>query len=276
MKAGINTLHGVPQQAVGHIMGGAGSGHHLHPYKNSSQQQEVTAGHSPHSGAGGSSPSKGAAVNSPHRSRRARHQRPQERRQRAAAAKEQHQAEPQRSNPEHGASSLQQAGTGWDKVRKVVRGSAMPVKSTKDSVTAALESKSPPPEGNPETRQLKHSESSSGSMSKNTTGPLQYIYSRGGKVAALLAMMGRTGKQEGSISEAQPAPDVAQPDHSDPCDITSPGPENHPGDDPISKFGASQPQAAAGSQVSCSTHWLVCVLTKYVPQGERVQHLHPK
>ena len=265
MRAGINTLHGVPQQAVGHMMGGAGGGHHLPHHKNYSQQQEVTADHSPHKGAGGSSsPIQGAAANSPHRSRRARRQRPQEKRQQAAAAKEQHRAEAQSNNSEHGASSLKQTGTGWNKVRKVVRGSAMPVQSTKDSVTAALESKSPPPQGNPETRQLKHSESSSGSMSKNTTGPLQYIYSRGGKVAALLAMMGRTGKQEERTSEAESAPDVAQPDHSDPCDITSPGPENRPGDDPISKFGASQPRAAAGSQVSCSAHWFICFLVKYV------------
>lgn len=267
MKAGINTLYGVPQQAVGHMMGGAGSGHHLHHYKNYTQQQEVTAG---------SSPSEGAAANSPHRSRRARRQRPQERRQRAAAAKEQHQAEAQRSTSEHGASSLQQTGAGWDKVRKAVRGSATPVKSTKDSITAALESKSPPPEGNPQTRQLKHSESSSGSMSKNTTGPLQYIYSRGGKVAALLAMMGRTGKQEESVSEAESALDVAQPGHRDPCDITSPGPENHPGEDPISKFGASQPQAAAGSQVFCLPHWLMCLLVHCVCQGARMQRLSPK
>lgn len=256
MKAGINTLHGVPQQAVGHMMGGAGGGHH---HKKGSQQ-EATAGHSPHKGRG------------------AGRQRPQDRRHHAARVKEQRQAEAQRSDSEGDSHGLQQNGhastsaahgedrnaddgqnsvrnsAGWDKVRKVVRGSAMPVKPIKDSVTAALESTSPPPEGNPETRQLKHSESSSGSMSKNTTGPLQYIYSRGGKMAAVLAMLGSGGKQEetaGNDVEARPAPKVAQSDPSDSCAITSPGGENHTGDDPVSQFGASKPQQAAGSQVSC-------------------------
>lgn len=275
VKAGINTLHGVPQQAVGHMMGGAGGGHH---HKKGSQQ-EVTAGHSPQKGARDSSPTRGAANNSPHKGRGAGGQRPQDRRHHAARVKEQHQAEAHSSNSERDSHALQQTGhastsaargedrnavdgqgsgqnsAGWDKVRKVVRGSDMPVKPIKDSVTAALESTSPPPEGNPQNRQLKHSESSSGSMSKNTTGPLQYIYSRGGKMAAVLAMLGSKGKHgEGAESdvEARPAVKVAQPDPSDPCGITSPGAENHPGDDLVSQFGACKPQQAAGSQVSCS------------------------
>lgn len=274
MKAGINTLHGVPQQAVGHMMGG---GHH---HKKESQQ-EATAAHSPHQGASDSSPTRGAGHNSPHKGRGARCQRPQDRRQHAARLKEQHEAEAHRGDSGHDLHALQQNGhastsatqgtvaedseadngqdpgqnnAGWDKVRKVVQGSAMPVKPIKDSVTAALESKSPPPEGNPESRQLKHSESSSGSMSQNTTGPLQFIYSRGGKMAAVLAMLGNKWRQEKTAEkdvEAKPAPDVARPDSSDSCEITSSGAEDHPGDDPVSQFGASKPQQAAGRQVFC-------------------------
>ena len=281
VKAGIDTLNGVPQQAVGHMMGGqhhnmmAG---HLH---NKALQQEATASHSPHQGASDSSPTRGSGHNSPHKSRGLRRQRPQDRRQHAARVKAHQQAAAHRSDLEHDSHGLQQGGhastsaalgvvaedsqaddgqdsgqnsAGWDKVRKVVRGSALPLKPVKDSVTAALESTSPPPEGNPESRQLKHSESSSGSMSQNTSGPLQYAYSRGGKMAAVLAMLGRKGKQQETaenVVEARPATETAQPDPINPCEITSRGAENHPGDDPVSQFGASKPQQAAGSQVSC-------------------------
>lgn len=73
-------------------------------------------------------------------------------------------------------------------------------------------------------------------------------------MAAVLAMLGSKGKRgeaAGDDVEAKPAPDAAQPDKNDACEITSPGAENHPGDDPVSQFGASNPQQAAGSQVFC-------------------------
>ena len=275
VKAGINTLHEAPQQAMGHIMGGAGGGH-------GHRKHSATADNSPRNRANDSCPGNRAADSSPQKGKVAGHQRPQERGQQAAKVKQQHRAEAQRSDSEHAATSLQQNGhvstsapdaehskadeqdggqnpSGWVRVRKVVRGSATPVKPTKDSVTAALESTSPPPEGNPDNRRLKHSDSSSGSMSNNTTGPLQYIYSRGGKMAAVLAMLGSKGKREDTDAEGKPAPDVPQPDDSNPCGVTSSGADSHPGDDRVSRFGASQPQQAAGSQVSCLTNCSICM-----------------
>ena len=277
VRAGIDTLHTVPQQAVGHMLGGAGCSH-LHKH-----EQEAAAGDSPHAGAVGNSPHEEAAANSPNKEADgisprmgADHRRPIQKRQHAAMVKQQHRAEARKHESEHSLQHKDHAGTpapddtaatgdskpeeqhggqsasGWGRVRRVMWGSAIPAKAPKDSVTAALESTSLPSEGNPDTRELKHSDSSSGSMSKNTTGPLQYIYSRGGKLAAVLALLGSKGKgkqeesSEGS-SETQPAAGVTQRDDSSPCEITSPGAENRAGDDPISKFGASQPEQAAGS-----------------------------
>ena len=273
MKAGITTLQGVPQQAVGDIMGGAGGSHHSE--KQFKQQATAErAGISPHTGAAG---------NSPRESSKADSHSPSRQKKRAAAAKQRQKRESHRSDAQgaqanaqqaeqqtqtpasdctaDGDAKLQEGGerlAGWDKVRKVVQGSAKATgRPVKDSVTAALESDSPPPEGNPENRQLKHSDSSSGSLSRNTGGPMQYIYSRGGKMAAVLALLGSRGskkeqKEEGDIEAGDAADGVMDPqesDHSDPCDITSPGAMNHPGDDPVSKFGAEKPQKAAGSQV---------------------------
>lgn len=271
MRAGINTLHTVPQQAVGHMMGGAGCSH-LH------KQQEAAAGNSPCDGATANSPHTRADGGSPHRGMEADHRKPIQKQQHAAMVRQRHRAEARKHDSEH---SLQQNGhasihdpddtaehskpdgdqsaSGWARVRQVVRGSATPAKPAKDSVTAALESTSLPPEGNPDRRELKHSDSSSGSMSKNTTGPLQYIYSRGGKMVAVLALLGSKsrGKQAGTAegdAETESAADVTRDDDSSPCEITSPGADNRPGEDPVSKFGASQPQQAAGSvEVSCSS-----------------------
>lgn len=281
----MNTLHTVPQQAVGHMLGGAGCGH-MHK-QGPHAQQEAAAGNSPHAGATANSPSTGAAPNSPHKGADGTspqtgmggdHRRCIQEEQHAAMVKQQHRAEVRKRHSEHSLQQSERAGSptpdhtaaaehskpeeqhggqspsGWDRVRRVVWGSAVPAKPPKDSVTAALESTSLPPEGNPDTRELKHSDSSSGSMSKNTTGPLQYIYSRGGKMAAVLALLGSKAKGRQGESTARSAETEAAADHGDssPCEITSPGAENHSGDDPISKFGASQPEQAAGStEVFC-------------------------
>ena len=296
VKAGVTTLQEVPQQAVGHIMGGAG-GTHRSQKQFKQQVMAERAGVSPHTGAAG---------NSPHETSKADGKITERQKRRAAAAKQRQRHESRSSDARGAQVNAQQAGqqsqtaavnctadgdansqedgerlAAWDKVRKVVRGSATATsKPVKDSVTAALESKSPPPEGNPESRHLNHSDSSSGSMSQNTSGPMQYIYSRGGKMAAVLAMLGSRGskkeqKEEGDLEARDTADGVLHPqesDHSDSCHITSPGAENHPGDDPVSKFGAQRPQKAAGSQVdfdilSCAwrymLHHIACCLVMH-------------
>ncbi len=254
LHAGVNTLQGVPQQAVGHMMGGASGGHH-------SQRQfreQATAD--------------GAAGNSPSRQGQGGAQSPNRKRRHAAAVKRNHNAamaaaDDNKDNQQSGRSeenaaashgsddSLGQASDsanlkGWDKVRKVVKGTQM-TKSSPNSqgTSASLESSSPLPEGNPESRKLKRSSTADGSLSRNTRGPMQYIWSRGGKMAAVLAMMGSRGNK----SQPKPEGDIEGGKEShgnDACDITSNGADNAPGDDPVSKYGAKSPGQAAGTQVS--------------------------
>ena len=273
VKAGVTTLQDVPQQAIGHIMGGAGGG--FHSQKQFQQQAAERAGNSPLKGAAGNSPHHKDKSVSPQRQQR----RVGRRRAGSVAHKDdsegsdgstepnQHQLEAPATGASAANGDEQEAGqklAGWDKVRKVVRGSATTAKPVKDSVAAALESKSPPPQGNPATRHLDHSDSSSGSLSKNTGGPLQYIYSRGGKMAAVLAMLGSMRKKQAETDDiedtAGQAPDAAESDGGDSAEITSHGAQNHSGDDPVSRFGANSPHQAAGSQVSLnpsrSPNWL--------------------
>ena len=273
LHAGAQTLQEVPQQALGHMMGGAGSGLLSRRHLKALATAE-TAGNSPRRSAGnsprrsaGSSPHR-AAGNSPHRnSREGGAKSPQQRRKQKHAAAVQRnaaasvadrasQSEGQSAADQpvlHGSADTQKQADGssglrgWDKVRKAVKGTPILKSRAGDKrKVPSLASSSPPPAANPDTRVLKRDSSSGGSLSKNTTGPMQYMWSRGGKVAAVLAMMGtkQVEIKEGDVEEG------TVPHGNEPCDTTSQGAANAPGDDPVSQAGARDPQKAAGLQVS--------------------------
>ncbi len=259
LHAGVSSLQEVPQQAIGHMMGGVSGGHRSQK-RLAAQATAEAAGSSP-GRAAGHSPHRQGSAKSPQKRRR--HAAAVKRNQNAAAAAAADAPEAQGTDrhmgsdhPESdvhlqdqpdGSSGLR----GWDKVRKVVRGTPM-AKSRGDDdderSVPSLASSSPPPEGNPETRQLKRDSSSGGSLSRNTTGPMQYIWSRGGKMAAVLAMKGSRGNKSYESKEG----DMQQMHVShgnSPCDVTSQGAANAPGDDAVSQAGARDPQKSAGAQV---------------------------
>ncbi|DBA94053.1 TPA: hypothetical protein ACH3X1_001702 [Trebouxia sp. C0004] len=269
LHAGVTSLQEVPQQAIGHMMGGVSGGH---------RSQRRLAAQDP-TEAAGSSPRR-AAGHSPHRQASAKSPHKRQTRQAAAAKRNQHAAaaaaddapavrstersmgsdHPESDHPgsdnsadvhPQGQPSDPSGLRGWDKVRKVVRGTPI-IKSRGDEnerSVPALASASPTPEGNPATRELKRDSSSGGSLSRNTTGPMQYMWSRGGKMAAVFAMMGSRGNKryeskEGDIQERHAS-------HGNgPCDITSQGAANAPGDDAASQAGARDPQKSSGAQES--------------------------
>ena len=132
----------------------------------------------------------------------------------------------------------------WDRLRRLLPGSA------KGSTTSALEPEPSPAEGDSQCEQ--HSDFSSSGMSKNTSGPLQFLYSRGSKVVAALALLGSRGKQAHaarSSDKAESAPVETQPQDRDSSKRPSSGAADHPGNDTVSKYGAGQPQQATGCQV---------------------------
>ena len=132
----------------------------------------------------------------------------------------------------------------WDRLRGLLPGSA------KGRTNSALKSGPSPAEG--DSRREQHSDFSSSGMSKNTSGPLQFLYSRGSKMVAALAMLGSTGKQAQaarSSNKAESAPEETQPNDRDSCKHPSSGAPSHPGRDAVFKYGAGQPQQATGCQV---------------------------
>ncbi len=262
LHAGVSSLQEVPQQAIGHMMGGVSGGHSSQRHL-AEQATAEAAGSSPRKAAG-HSPHRQASAKSPQRRRR-RQAAAVKRNQNAAAAADdapkargtgrQMGSDHPESDGSAGGHPQDQSDVssglrGWDKVRKVVRGTPM-VKSRGDGderSVPSLASSSPPQEGNPETRELKRDSSSGGSLSRNTTGPMQYMWSRGGKMAAVLAMMGsranaRYGSDEGGFQERHVSHD------NGPCDVTSQGAANAPVDDAVSQAGARDPQKSAGAQV---------------------------
>ena len=272
LHAGAQTLQEVPQQALGHMMGGAGSGllsrRHLKalataetagkgPSRSAGSSPRKSAGNSPHRAAGNSphGNSREGGTKSPQQRRKQKHAAAVQRNATASGADRSSQA-PQtegRSAADqpvsHGSADSQKQADGssglrgWDKVRKVVKGTPMLKSRAGDERNVpSLASSSPPPAGNPETRALKRDSSSGGSLSKNTTGLMQYMWSRGGKLAAVLTMM---GTKQLEIKEG----DVEEGTGGNP-DSTSQGAANAPGDDPVSQAGARDPQKAAGLQVS--------------------------
>ena len=262
LHAGVTSLQEVPQQAVGHMMGGVSGGHR--------SQRRLAAQATAE--AAGSSPGK-VAGRSPHRQASAKS--PQSRRRQAAAVKRNQNAaaaaahdasEARGADRQMGSDHPESDGSadadpqdesndssglrGWDKVRKVVKGTPM-VKPRGDDDgrnVPSLASSSPSPKGDPESRQLKRDSSSGRSLSRNTTGPMQYIWSRGGKMAAVLAMKGSRGNKTYESNEEN-----IQQRHvshgNGPCDVTSQGAANAPGDDAVSQAGARDPQKSAGVQV---------------------------
>ncbi len=276
LHAGVSSLQEVPQQAVGHMMGGV-SGGHRSQRRLAAQATAEAAGSSPGKAAG-HSPHQQASANSPQRRKR-RQVAAVKRNQNAEAAVANDAPEAQGTDRQMGSDHPESDGSadvhpqdqpndssgleGWDKVRKVVRGTPM-VTSRGDNderSVPSLASSSPAPEGNPETRQLKRDSSPGGSLSRNTTGPMHHIWSRGGKMAAVLAMMGSRGNNRYESNEG----DIHETHGNDPCDVTSRGAANAPGDDAVSQAGARDPQKSAGAQVGqwqtpccCSSackHW---------------------
>ena len=106
-------------------------------------------------------------------------------------------------------------------------------------------------------RELKRSSTSGGSLSRNTTGPMQYLYSRGGKMAAVLALMaGRGAKVPSKEAEEQQHLDRQAGNtsrHLDRHKITSSGASNAPGHDRLSEHGAKNPEKAVGGKVGLKT-----------------------
>lgn len=270
LHAGVSSLQEVPQQAIGHMMGGVSAGHRSQR-RLAAQATAEAAGSSP-GRAAAHSPDWHGSAKSPQKRRR-QHAAAAKRNQNATAAASFDAPEAQGTDRQVGsdpAESDSSAGVqpqdqpddssslrGWDKVRKVVKGTPM-VKSRGDDderSVPSLASSSPPPEGNPEVRQLKRDSSSGGSLSRNTTGPMQYIWSRGGKMAAVLAMKGSKGNKSYESNEDDTHERHAS-NGNDPCDVTSQGAANVPGDDAVSQAGARDPKKSAGAQVGQSqTHF---------------------
>ncbi len=271
LHAGVSSLQEVPQQAIGHMMGGVSGGHRSQ--RHFAAQATVEAAGSSPGRAAGHSPDQQASAKSPQRRRR-QHAAAVKRNQNAAAADDDA-AEARGTDRQVGSDPAESDGSadahpqdqpndssdlkGWDKVRKVVRGTPM-VKSRGDDdeqSVPSLASSSPPPEENPETRQLKRDSSSGGSLSRNTTGPMQYIWSRGGKMAAVLAMKGSRDNKSYESNEDDTHERHAS-NGNDPCDVTSQGAANAPGDDAVSQAGARDPKKSAGAQVGQSQTRFCC------------------
>ena len=112
--------------------------------------------------------------------------------------------------------------------------------------------KSGPSTADDDSQRQQHSDFSSSGMSKNTSGPLQFLYSRGSKMVAALAMLGSKGKQAEaarSSKKAECAAEETQPNNRDSSKRPSFGAADHSGNDAVSKYGAGQPQQATGCQV---------------------------
>ena len=257
MHAGVTTLQEVPQQALGHIMGGGASGGH-HSQKQAKPQAttEAAAGDR----AAGNSPQRHKLGCRSPDSRRRRHASAVERNQNAVASEDQAEAAKQagrqpatRSSPGNpeSAETKDEAGDaselrGWDKVRKVVKGTPTPKFSLSSQETSAsLDSPSSAPSDEvPDSRTLKRSSTSGGSLSKNTRGPMQFMWSRGGKLAAALALMSSRGSKSQSSEEGD-----IEAGRQPYGNGSSQGPVNAPGDAFAPKRGARDPDGTAGSEV---------------------------
>ena len=144
--------------------------------------------------------------------------------------------------------------SGWDKARHAVAEGKVKQLSSKLRGNAAKESK-----------QLNKPSTSGGSLSKVETGPMQWMYRRGGKFAATVAKAAAAKKGVAGSSTHQHRSDQRQDQQDQAWDIETgdagllngsstesaraEGATNRPGFDAVSRHGAKDPEAAAGGQV---------------------------
>lgn len=153
--------------------------------------------------------------------------------------------------------------SGWDKARRAVFQGRVKQSAPESRVSS------------PQTgKVVNRSSTSDGSLSRNTTGPMQFLYSRGGKFAATVAMAvhNKKGSQAGTANTSHSHADVdqqqaqqAQHEGCDEGDDVESGRtgfangmasnrDKTPGNDAVSRHGAGDPKAAAGGQVNFFYH----------------------
>ena len=252
LKAGASAAQDVPNQALGRAMGAAGgprSRRHLTPPQAEVQtRDEATAaedelGYGSHQAAavgyGRQSSQQQAAAGA------------ENARSNPAADRDVHDASRQPNSSHHSQHDSNSKPSGWDKARRAVQQSR--VKHSKSKVSSS---------GN--SREVNRPSVSDGSLSKKETGPMQYIYSRGGKLAATFAMAmaskkGNPGASNStSQSQDQHRDQQNQADQAGDVEMGNAAARNgsatdtndsRPGSDAVSKHGAGDPKAAAGGQV---------------------------
>lgn len=253
LKAGASVAQEVPNQALGRAMGAAGgprSRHHLTPPRAEVQTQDEATAVEDELSYGSH---QAAAVGDGRQS--SQHQAAagaKNDRSNPAADRDVHDAsrQPQSSNSSHHSPHGQDSEpSGWDKSVQQGR-----VKHSKSKVSSS---------GN--SREVNRPSVSDGSLSKKETGPMQYIYSRGGKLAATfaMAMASKKGNPAGasnstSQSQDQHRDQQNQANQAGDVEMGNAAPRNGsatdnnnsmPGSDTVSKHGAGDPNAAAGGQV---------------------------
>lgn len=174
----------------------------------------------------------------------------------------------ERSGSESRTSGSAAKASGWDKARSAVFQGRVKQSAPESRVSSSQSS-----------RELRRSSASGGTLSKNTTGPMQYIWSRGGKFAATVAMAvnNKKGQQTGTANTSHSRDESdqlqdQQQDQQNQTDDLETGEEEPsgiadnsdktPGTDAVLKHGAGDPKAAAGGQVNTLQypHPLMCNL----------------
>ena len=270
IKAGASAAQEVPNQALGRAMGAAGGSrsrcHLSSPRGEVHNHHEATAvedslghGHTQAAAVGDGSQSGHHQAAAVEQNAQLSHQHNTD--HAALSASSKHQPANSHDTSSHDSETEQ---SGWDKARHAVRQGK--VKHSTPKVSSSGKS-----------RDVSRSSVSDGSLSKKETGPMQYIFSRGGKLAATVAMAvaSKKGNPAGASNstsqsrgqhrdqqnqrrdqqdQADQADDVemgnAGPSNGGaPADDSGNGAVNRSGYDAVSRHGAGDPNAAAGGQV---------------------------
>lgn len=281
LKAGASAAQEMPNQALGRAMGAASRRHVTTPKSSEdhSHDQTTAVEDDPGYGRNQAAAVKGSAPASNHStSNHDRHGAASDHASASpqgvatAAAATSHPANNPHDDDDDDADAKP---SGWDKARHAVAEGKVKQLSSKSRGSAAKES-----------RQLNKPSTSGGSLSKVETGPMQWMYRRGGKFAATVAKAAaaKRGVAGSSTHQRQDQQDQAGDIETGDAGLLNGsatecnrvvGSDDKPGFDAVSRHGAKDPEAAAGGQVGFVLFLWLAVATLTLLQNVLLRSIRP-